>query len=116
MNSQYIWSRLEYAASVGVSTAISSNLMGIHSAVSSVGRFAVGYIGDKIGRINAFMIATTIAGLSCFLLWPFATTYSSLLCFVIVWGSVSHTYYSLVWYQDPMLFLLLTLVFAACLP
>ncbi|ORY96646.1 major facilitator superfamily domain-containing protein [Syncephalastrum racemosum] len=85
----------KYAASVGVSTATSSNLMGIHSAVSSVGRFAVGYIGDKIGRINAFIIATTMAGLCCFLLWPFATTYNSLLCFVIVWGSVSHTYYSL---------------------
>jgi MFS family permease len=63
--------------------------------MNAVGRLALGWVGDKIGRLNMYIISCTIAGLLCCLLWKFATTYETLLAFSITWGLVCGLYFAL---------------------
>ena len=53
------------------------------------------FIADRIGPVNISIIFTTIAGLSSMVIWPFASTYTTLIGFAIVFGLTSGTYYSL---------------------
>ncbi|KAI8341496.1 major facilitator superfamily domain-containing protein [Chlamydoabsidia padenii] len=85
----------KYGASIGLDPATTSNLVGICCAMNAVGRLALGWVADRIGRLNMYITSCTIAGLLCCLLWNFATTYGALLAFSITWGSVCGLYFAL---------------------
>ncbi|KAI8338720.1 major facilitator superfamily domain-containing protein [Chlamydoabsidia padenii] len=85
----------KYGTAIGLDPATTSNLVGICCAMNAVGRLALGWVGDRIGRLNMYIIGCTIAGLLCCLLWTFATTYESLLAFSITWGFVCGLYFAL---------------------
>ncbi|KAI9495835.1 major facilitator superfamily domain-containing protein [Zychaea mexicana] len=85
----------KYAAEIGINETDSSNLLGILCAMNGVGRLVLGYIADKIGRLNMFLIASAFAGVCTFIIWPFATSYDILLVYSILWGFSCGTYYAL---------------------
>ncbi|KAF7725115.1 hypothetical protein EC973_000442, partial [Apophysomyces ossiformis] len=85
----------KYAASIGLSHSDASNLLGICCAMNAIGRLLLGWVADKIGRLNMYIISAILAGIFCMLLWPFANSYSKLLAFSIVWGFVCGIYYAL---------------------
>lgn len=63
--------------------------------MNAVGRLALGWVADRIGRLNMYIISCTVAGLLCCLLWKFSTTYETLLAFSITWGFVCGLYFAL---------------------
>ena len=63
-------------------------------AMNAVGRLVFGFVADRIGPLNTFTIASTLAGLFTFLIWPFATNYDTLLAYAILWGFTCGTYYT----------------------
>lgn len=85
----------KYGAAIGLDSTTTSNLVGICCAMNAVGRLALGWVADKIGRLNMYIISNVIAGLLCCLLWRFATTYETLLAFSITWGIVCGLYFAL---------------------
>ncbi|CAO3586422.1 unnamed protein product [Absidia cylindrospora] len=85
----------KYGAAIGLDAKTTSNLVGICCAMNAVGRLALGWVADKIGRLNMYIISNVIAGLLCCLLWKFATTYETLLAFSITWGIVCGLYFAL---------------------
>ncbi|KAI8143612.1 major facilitator superfamily domain-containing protein [Fennellomyces sp. T-0311] len=85
----------KYAASIGINQTDSSNLLGILCAMNAVGRIVLGFVADKIGRLNMYMIASALAGIFSFVIWPFATSYGVLLAYSILWGFTCGTYYAL---------------------
>ena len=87
---------LEYAADIGLDQTDAANLLAILSAMNAVGRVGLGFIADKIGRLNMFIIISILSGLFSFVIWPFATSYNILLIFCILWGATSGMYYALV--------------------
>ncbi|KAI8379137.1 major facilitator superfamily domain-containing protein [Radiomyces spectabilis] len=85
----------KYAASVGVSAANASTIVGVACALNAIGRLVLGWVADKIGRLNMYIIANIFAGLFCMLLWPFAKTYGALMAFAVLWGTVCGIYFAL---------------------
>jgi MFS family permease len=52
-------------------------------------------MADKIGYFNSFIITNIIASFSSLFIWTFAKTYGPLLCYAILFGFSSTTYYFL---------------------
>ncbi|KAI9248414.1 major facilitator superfamily domain-containing protein [Sporodiniella umbellata] len=84
-----------YARAFGVTASESSNLVGVACAMNAIGRLSLGFVGDRIGRINMFAIASTSSGLFCMLLWPFAKTYQTMMAFAVLFGFTCGIYYAL---------------------
>ncbi|KAG2213129.1 hypothetical protein INT47_011278 [Mucor saturninus] len=85
----------KYCAAHGISAIQSSNIVGVACAMNAIGRLVLGYYADRIGRLNMFMIASTLAGLFCMLLWPFAKTYETMMAFAVLFGFTCGIYYAL---------------------
>ncbi|KAI8089813.1 major facilitator superfamily domain-containing protein [Halteromyces radiatus] len=85
----------KYGASIGLDDSTTSNLLGIACALNAVGRIVLGWVADRIGRLNMYIISCTVAGLLCCILWKFATSYHTLLAFSITWGFVCGLYFAL---------------------
>jgi MFS family permease len=63
--------------------------------MNAIGRLILGYFADRIGRLNMYVIASTVAGLTCMLFWPFAKTYGTIMGFAVIFGFVCGIYYAL---------------------
>jgi hypothetical protein len=81
-------------------------ILALSSAFNSVGRLVAGYVivhylyilrityvffiyrylGDRIGDMNVIVLYSWCAGLSCLLMWTFATSFGLLLGFSAVFG------------------------------
>ena len=92
----FIFLLLEYAADIGLSSQDGSNMLAIMCAVNAVARIALGFVADKIGRLNMFIITCVLSGIFSFVIWPFATSYGILVLFCVLWGATSGMYYALV--------------------
>ncbi|QRW18476.1 major facilitator superfamily transporter [Rhizoctonia solani] len=81
--------------------AISSQLANlpipIMSFASAIGRIGAGHVADRIGFMNAFILAITISGLSQLVLWNVAAeTYAGIMVFSVVFGLTGPCFLSLV--------------------
>ncbi|CAO3647388.1 unnamed protein product [Cunninghamella echinulata] len=84
-----------YGASIGLDSTTTSNLVGICCAMNAVGRLVLGWVADRIGRLNMYIISNIIAGLLCCILWKYAVRYEILLAFSILWGFHCGMYFAL---------------------
>ncbi|GAA5798976.1 hypothetical protein HPULCUR_004385 [Helicostylum pulchrum] len=85
----------KYCAAHGISSIQSSNIVGVACAMNAIGRLILGYFADRIGRLNMYVMASTFAGLTCMLLWPFAKTYETMMAFAVLFGFTCGIYYAL---------------------
>lgn len=53
------------------------------------------FYADYIGRLNADAICMLISGLSCGLIWVFATNYGVLVAFCVIYGFFCGAYFAL---------------------
>lgn len=58
-----------YATLVRISPVVQNNILTITNAASVLGRILPGVLGDKIGRLNAFIIAALLSGIFVLALW-----------------------------------------------
>ncbi|KAI8053168.1 major facilitator superfamily domain-containing protein [Gilbertella persicaria] len=84
-----------YATYLGLSASQSSTLIAIMSAANFVGRILVGFIGDRIGRLNADIIFTFCCALSNLLVWTFAFNYSVLIGYSVLFGLFCGSYFAM---------------------
>ncbi|EJU01995.1 UM00103-like protein [Dacryopinax primogenitus] len=83
-----------YAVSgLGLTQTQGANLQAILAAGQMVGRPAIGLVADRIGRINAAMTFTFVAGFSCLVIWMLAHSYSVLILFSILQGLTGGTFW-----------------------
>ncbi|KAI7860372.1 major facilitator superfamily domain-containing protein [Circinella umbellata] len=85
----------KYAAEIGINEYDSSNLLSVLLAMSAIGRIGLGLLADYIGRLNMFIIGSGLSGIFSFVIWPFASSYSILLVYCILWGMTCGLYYAL---------------------
>ncbi|KAI8886322.1 MFS general substrate transporter [Backusella circina FSU 941] len=83
----------KYCTSLGIESSKSSILVGIAAAMNTLGRPVLGIIGDRIGSLNAFIIASTLSGLSCLFIWPFSRNFVTMLIFSILYGFFGGIYF-----------------------
>ncbi|ORX61912.1 MFS general substrate transporter [Hesseltinella vesiculosa] len=85
----------KYGLSIGLTRSQCSNLIAICCAMNAAGRLILGYVADRIGRLNMYIASNLLAGLLCCLLWRYATTYDTMIAFSVTWGLVCGTYFAL---------------------
>ncbi|KAI9279598.1 major facilitator superfamily domain-containing protein, partial [Sporodiniella umbellata] len=84
-----------HATKIGLRPSQGSILVASFSAVNVVGRIMSGYMGDHIGVMNVNVIFLFICGLSSLLIWTFADSFMTLLIFILVYGFMSGSVFSL---------------------
>lgn len=84
-----------YATYLGLSPSEGSTLVAIMSASSFIGRLLVGFIGDRIGRLNADIIWTLCCAASTLLCWTFAYSFPVLIVYAILFGVFSPSYFAM---------------------
>ncbi|KAI9322316.1 major facilitator superfamily domain-containing protein [Dichotomocladium elegans] len=79
---------------LNMSSKDASAIQSVMAASTCVGRIVVGFIADRIGRMNALIICDIIAASSAFLIWTFAYTYGTMMAFAVTFGLVCSIYFS----------------------
>ncbi|CDH54063.1 monocarboxylate transporter [Lichtheimia corymbifera JMRC:FSU:9682] len=82
-----------YATYLGLSTSDGTSLMAITSGSNFFGRICTGYLGDRIGRLNAHIISTLMTVISLLVLWMVADTYAKLVGFAIMFGFACSSFF-----------------------
>ncbi|KAI9483332.1 MAG: major facilitator superfamily domain-containing protein [Benjaminiella poitrasii] len=75
-----------YATYLGLSSSEGALVLSVGCGMNALGRIISGIIADYIGHVNVAIINSVISGLSCFILWTYATTFPTLMSFAIVFG------------------------------
>lgn len=75
-----------YGTSIGLSATLASLALGLMNGASAFGRIALGYIGDRLGYLNAFIICQLGTPLVVLLIWPFAYNFGVLALFGMLYG------------------------------
>lgn len=84
-----MYSLSDYAVSVGLTQQQGSVVTGMFSAGIMIGRPTMGFLADRIGRINLSIICTIGTALTCFFIWMFATSYGVMIFFATIHGHLS---------------------------
>ncbi|KAF3353848.1 Homeobox protein HOY1 [Verticillium dahliae VDG1] len=84
------------ALEAGMDPNLVQYLIPILNAASLFGRIFSGFLGDKIGRLNIFVIVCYLTGLWILALWIPAATDGALVAFAILFGFCSGAYVSLI--------------------
>jgi MFS family permease len=91
-----------YAGTLGYSDSTSSNFIAINNACNAVGKIAIGYAADRVGRLNALCLSTFVSATAALALWfPSTltgtpeTSRSLFIAFNICYGLFASPYVSL---------------------
>ncbi|KAI1357700.1 monocarboxylate transporter [Xylaria arbuscula] len=91
-----------YAKALGYNSSGGANLTAISNATNAIGKVAVGFIADRIGRLNSFFITTFLTAAVTLGLWVPSTLSSSgqssnhlFISFTVLYGLLASAYISL---------------------
>ncbi|KAI9262356.1 major facilitator superfamily domain-containing protein [Phascolomyces articulosus] len=84
-----------HASYLGIPTSDGSVIVAVMSASNFLGRIAIGFIADRIGRLNTDILCLLITGISALTIWMFAYTYNVLMAFGVVFGFFCASYFTL---------------------
>ncbi|KPM46531.1 hypothetical protein AK830_g116 [Neonectria ditissima] len=84
------------AYSVGMSPDLAQYVLSILNAASLFGRLFAGFLSDKIGRFNVFIVVCYLSGIMTLGLWLPDTSDAALIAFAILFGFFSGAYISLI--------------------
>jgi len=81
-----MYSLSDFAVTIGLSQQQGSVITGMFSLGIMIGRPTMGFLADRVGRINLSILCTIGTALTCFFIWMFATSYGVLIFFAITHG------------------------------
>ncbi|KAI9251470.1 major facilitator superfamily domain-containing protein [Phascolomyces articulosus] len=84
-----------YATYIGLSPIQGTTAVAVISGVNLVGRIFAGFMADKIGTMNTYIIYNTLSGSAAVFIWTFAYNYKTLLVFCVVYGFFGSVYFTL---------------------
>lgn len=84
-----------YAESIGLDPWIGTNLGAIMSAVNAVSMLSIGWIGDRIGRVNGLFVCTFLSGIFTLAIWTTAKNSAAIWVYVVLYGFFGGGYLSL---------------------
>lgn len=84
-----------YTSLVNISPSIGNNILTIINCASILGRILPGILGDKIGRLNTFIISATSSGVVVIALWLPAKNDAVILVLALLFGLSSGAFVAL---------------------
>ena len=95
MGFMVIWFSLAtFSRTIGLDARQGTIVTAVMNVGQIVGRPAVGYYSDTVGRINIATSATFVSGVLCLSLWVCAKSYAAILCFALFGGSLFGTFWT----------------------
>lgn len=88
-----LFSLSNYAVSIGLSQSQASTITALLNAGTAVGRPAIGFASDRLGRIIVAGSLAMFTGLCCFVIWIPATTYGVLIFYALLAGMTLGTFW-----------------------
>lgn len=82
-----------FAESIGLSASTGAGLVAGFGGATAVGRLFSGWLCDRIGAINALVLASLINGLSMLAIWPVSSSLGPLYVFAIVNGCANGSFF-----------------------
>ena len=95
---------VSYAKSLGWSDATGANLAALSNACNAIGKVGVGFVADKVGRLNAFFITTLVSAVVTLAFWIPSTLVGTdhegagrglFIAFTVLYGLFASAYVSL---------------------
>ncbi|KAG7289809.1 hypothetical protein NEMBOFW57_006186 [Staphylotrichum longicolle] len=95
---------VSYARSLGWSDATGANLTALSNACNAIGKVGVGFVADKVGRLNAFFMTTLVSAVATLAFWVSSTLVgtdhaevakSLFIAFTVLYGLFASAYISL---------------------
>lgn len=95
---------VSYAKSLGWSDATGANLTALSNACNAIGKVGVGFVADKVGRLNAFFMTTFVSAVATLTFWVSSTLVgtdhaevgkSLFIAFTVLYGLFASAYISL---------------------
>jgi MFS family permease len=83
------------AIGAGMSVDMAQYLVAIYNASSLFGRLSSGYISDKLGKFNTFVVACYVSGILILAMWIPAKSTGAIIAFTVLFGIFSGAYISL---------------------
>jgi len=91
-----------YARTLGYSSASGANFIALSNASNAIGKVIIGYLADRVGRLNALFGCTLISAISALALWTPSTLSEGggggralFIAFAILYGLFASAYVSL---------------------
>lgn len=94
-----LYSLSNYAVSIGLSQSQASIITALMNLGTAVGRPAIGFASDRIGRILVAGSLAMFTGICCFCIWIPANSYGVLIFYAILAGSTIGTFWMVSCYQ-----------------
>lgn len=89
-----VFSLADYGSSIGLNPSQTSLISALLNLGQGLGRPPTGYFSDSIGRLNMAGLTTFFCGLLAFVVWIFAKSYSVLIFYAIIGGTVTGTFWA----------------------
>ncbi|KAH9934336.1 major facilitator superfamily domain-containing protein [Fomitopsis serialis] len=84
-----------FCTAIGISATNSSGVISVSTAAQVIGRVAAGYLADRAGPINILGLFNFCMGLTCIIIWYFATNLGVMMVFGIFYGFFSGVFWAL---------------------
>jgi MFS family permease len=87
-----------YARTLGYSASTGANFIALSNAMNAVGKIAIGYLADRVGRVNTLFATTFISAVVCLALWlpsTFGGEKGLFIAFAVMYGIFASAYISL---------------------
>jgi len=87
-----------YARTLGYSSSTGANFIALSNGMNALGKIGIGYIADRIGRVNTLFATTFISAVACLAFWlpsTFGGEKSLFVAFIIAYGIFASAYISL---------------------
>lgn len=84
-----------FANTLNLSETVGANLGGVMSGVNFISMLSMGWISDRIGRINGFFLCTFLSGFFTLVLWTTAKSDVSIWIYAVLYGFFGGGYISL---------------------
>lgn len=88
-----LYSLSNYAVSIGLSQGQASTITALLNLGTAIGRPAVGFASDRLGRLLIAGSLSMFTGICCFCIWIPANSYGVLIFYAIVAGSTIGTFW-----------------------
>ena len=88
-----LYSLSNYAVAVGLSQYQASVITALLNLGTAIGRPAVGFASDRLGRILVAGALPMVTGICCFCIWIPATSYGVLIFYALLAGSMIGTFW-----------------------
>lgn len=84
------------ALSAGMSASLAQYLVSIFNTGSLFGRLIAGFLGDKIGRYNMYIVVSYFSGIWVLAIWLPVNTEAGIIAFAVLFGAFSGVFVSLI--------------------